>query len=562
MYAAFLAALAVAGVPAAAADRSSIERIAKPVNAGAPWTQAERAALRVSLDTLLADAPALRGAHAGAIVVESRSGDVLYERRADERFLPASAAKLVTGFVALAQLGTDFRFTTEVRATGPVARGEVQGDLVLRGGGDPLLSAADLDDAAATLARAGVRRITGGVRADSSYFEAKRYGDGWSVDDIPFDYMPVLSALSLEENAVHLTIAPGANAGDPALLRTAPLVGPPFAPTGAAGAFSAFAAGSVLAISAGPTLAAGAAHAVGCPRSEAALQLANQVTTGARDTQDTVDVTRGPCDTVVVAGSIPLGAAPDDIDAALPNPEAYAVAVFRAALAARGIAVGAAPFGASARSSILGGTVRSAGDGAAAPPARGGGREPGAPGPVLWSHASEPLSGLLADFWYPSDNLIGEALLRALGVARAGPPGTDAAGLALVREELAAAGIPAGDIDLADGSGLSRYDLATPRALATILQADWNGPFHDLVLDALPVAGVRGTLAHAFAGTPLEQRVFAKSGSMTHVSALAGYLATQRHGAVTFALLVDGWLGEARPLDDLRARLLSRVATD
>jgi D-alanyl-D-alanine carboxypeptidase len=49
---------------------------------------------------------------------------------------------------------------------------------------------------------------------------------------------------------------------------------------------------------------------------------------------------------------------------------------------------------------------------------------------------------------------------------------------------------------------------------------------------------------------------------MTHVGALAGYLATQRHGAVTFALLVDGWLGEARSLDDLRARLLSRLATD
>jgi D-alanyl-D-alanine carboxypeptidase/D-alanyl-D-alanine-endopeptidase (penicillin-binding protein 4) len=185
-----------------------------------------------------------------------------------------------------------------------------------------------------------------------------------------------------------------------------------------------------------------------------------------------------------------------------------------------------------------------------------------AAGSVLWTHSSEPLSELLADFWYPSDNLIGEALLRALGVARSGPPGTDAAGLALVGEELAALGIPAGGIDLADGSGLSRYDLATPRALAGVLQADWNAPYRDLVLDALPVAGVRGTLAHVFSGTPLERRVFAKSGSMSHVSALAGYLATQRHGAVTFAFLVDDRLGATAPLEELRMRILSRLATD
>jgi D-alanyl-D-alanine carboxypeptidase/D-alanyl-D-alanine-endopeptidase (penicillin-binding protein 4) len=92
------------------------------------------------------------------------------------------------------------------------------------------------------------------------------------------------------------------------------------------------------------------------------------------------------------------------------------------------------------------------------------------------------------------------------------------------------------------------------------LQAGWNGPYRDLILDSLPVAGVRGTLAQAFIGTPAERRVFAKSGSMTRVSALAGYLANERHGAVTFAILVDDWLGGSAALDDLRARMLSRLA--
>ncbi len=498
----------------AAADRSPAAQVPKPAAAGAPWTPAELAALRASLDAIFADAPALRGAHAGAIALETRSGAVLYERGARERFVPASTAKLVTGSVALARLGPDFRFTTEVRATGPLAGGELQGDLVLHGGGDPLLGLADLDDAAARLASTGLRSVAGAVRADASYFDAKRYGDGWSVDDIPFDYMPVLSALSLEENVVHLTVAPGPRAGDPAQVRAIPTL--------------------VAVTPAGGPGASGSPAVMDCASAAFPFALVNRATTVPAGAKDTADVARDPCETIAVTGAIPLGAQPDAIDAAVPDPAAYAVAAFRASLTAHGISL-AAPLPAAS--------------------------PPGAPA-VLWTHASMPLSELLADFWYPSDNLIGEALLRSLGVAQGGPPGTDAAGLALEREQLAAFGVPAGDLELADGSGLSRYDLATPRALAAVLQADWNGPYRDVVLDALPVAGVRGTLAHRFVGTPLERVLFAKSGSMTHVSALAGYLATRRHGAVTFALLVDDYLGEAAPLDALRVRVLSRLVTD
>lgn len=512
MYAALALALFAAFEPASAADRSSLPRLSKPVAAGAPWTPAEVAALRASLDALLAGAPALRGAPAGAIALATRSGAVLYERNADEHFLPASSAKLATGSVALARLGAGFRFTTEVLGTGPVADGELQGDLVLRGGGDPLLAANDLESAASAVANAGIRSVAGTVRTDSSYFAPKRYGDGWSVDDIPFYYMPVVSALSLEENVLHLTVTAGANVGDPAGLRAAP---------------------------------ASAVHpppAEGCPNGELGFFLVNRATTGARGSRDTADVAREPCGAMVVTGEIPLGAPPDEIDAAVPNPEGYSADVFRAALAARGVRI-ASPAAAAA-------------DGAS-----GRYRPLDASWSVLWRHDSEPLSELLADFWYPSDNLIGEALLRVLGVARDGPPGTEAAGLALVRETLAA-GVPAHGFELVDGSGLSRYDLATPRALASVLQADWNASYRDVVLDALPVAGVRGSLAHEFAGTPLERRIFAKSGSMTHVSALAGYLATNRHGAVTFAIMVDDWSGDAAALEELRTRWLSRLAAE
>jgi D-alanyl-D-alanine carboxypeptidase/D-alanyl-D-alanine-endopeptidase (penicillin-binding protein 4) len=108
---------------------------------------------------------------------------------------------------------------------------------------------------------------------------------------------------------------------------------------------------------------------------------------------------------------------------------------------------------------------------------------------------------------------------------------------------------------------MSQYDRITPRDLVGILQHDWNAPYRQIVLSALPVGGARGTI-EGIAGTPAAGRVFAKTGSMMHVRGLAGYLATQRHGAVTFAFSVDDWNGNYPDLAALRAQVLSRVVTD
>ena len=108
---------------------------------------------------------------------------------------------------------------------------------------------------------------------------------------------------------------------------------------------------------------------------------------------------------------------------------------------------------------------------------------------------------------------------------------------------------------------MSQYDRITPRDLVTILQHDWNGPNHQLVLDSLPIGGSRGTI-EGIAGTPAAGRVFAKTGSMMHVRGLAGYLATMQHGAVTFAFNVDDWNGEYPALAALRAHVLSRIVSD
>ncbi len=102
-------------------------------------------------------------------------------------------------------------------------------------------------------------------------------------------------------------------------------------------------------------------------------------------------------------------------------------------------------------------------------------------------------------------------------------------------------------------------DRITPAALVAILKHDWDSPQRDVVLDALPIAGVRGTLRNEFAGTAAERRVFAKTGTLAHARTLAGYVATASHGTVIFAFLVGDWNGDAAALRELRGKFLERL---
>ena len=176
-------------------------------------------------------------------------------------------------------------------------------------------------------------------------------------------------------------------------------------------------------------------------------------------------------------------------------------------------------------------------------------------------HDSSPLAQILPKFWIPSDNFVGELLLKELGYVTGGAPGTWVKGIAFETEWLRSLGVDPGTTTLADGSGLSQYDRITPRDLVAILQHDWNGPNRQLVLDSLPVGGARGTI-EGVAGTDAAGRVFAKTGSMRHVRGLAGYVSTKRHAAVTFAFSVDDWNGDFPSLAALRAAVLSRIVDD
>ncbi|HEY4439787.1 MAG TPA: D-alanyl-D-alanine carboxypeptidase/D-alanyl-D-alanine-endopeptidase [Candidatus Elarobacter sp.] len=497
-----LGALLTMVAPAVAVDRSLGADVPKPQASGEPRTDAEIAALNANLGIALAGSSALRGAHVGILAVDARDGRVLFQRNADELFQPASTSKLIVGSAILDALGPAYRFHTDAVMSGST--------LIVRAGGDPFLKDADFDGLATALAAKGVHAL-GQVAFDVSRYEGPNYPPGWSWDDFPYYYAPQIGALSFEENVVHLTVTPGDAVDAKATVASAPipLVGTPIE---------------------------------GCaPGTEPIF--VPQAKTAAAGAKSTADVTRDGLGCTYVVGSVPIGGKPDTFDAAVPYPTVYAWKALQAALQRHGITTSFSQL--SAANLHL----------AAAP----------ADAQVVWTHDSEPLADVLADLFFPSDNLVAEMLLRELGVPRPpNPPGpgTTAGGLAAEKTWLKSINVDPDTVAMADGSGLSGYDRVTPSALVAILAHDWNGPNRDVILDDLPIAGVRGTLKRSFLGTPAERHVFAKTGGLSHVNTLAGYVATAKHGTVIFAFQVDDWNGDGTALRELRARVLSRFVTD
>lgn len=477
-------ALALALWFACAAGASAAQPV--PLAEGPPWSAAEVAGLAARLDRLTT-MPAIRGAHLGFYAVSTSTGAVLYARAADQGFVPASTLKTITGSVALDRLGPQFRFQTTVLGDAG-SDGDVHGDIVLRGGGDPLLSARDLDAAAAALAASGVDTIEGGIALDLSAFDREPFAPGWMIEDLPFDYSAPVSGLMVEENVVHLKVS--------ATTEGAPAEVDYWLPTS-----------SVTIENVATTGAAGSAQTIGVARDGAALR---------------------------IFGSIPAGKV-TSVDAAVPDPNAYAADLFARALAAHGITFD--------------------------PPLTGPPHlaAAGSEATVLWTHDSDPLAKVLRWFWFRSDNLVGEALLKTLDAAASGAPGTTEGGVRLERSALRAMGLDPATLAIVDGSGLSRYDTVTPRALVGVLQSDWRGPNRATVVDALPLAGLRGSMRSTFIGTPAEGRLYAKTGSMRHVWNLAGYVQTLHHGAVTFALMTDDFAGDEGALEAIEARIFAAL---
>lgn len=439
--------------------------------------------LSATIDAILAD-PRLDGAQAGVVVADATTGEPVYRRNGDRRLVPASNTKLLTSAAALELLGPGHRFTTDVRRTGSQHAGILTGDLYLRGGGDPTMLATDYDALAAAVARAGVRVVSGNLVADDTRYDRTRLGPDWAWDDEPYYYAAQVSAL---------TVAPDTD----------------------------YDAGTVI-VTATPGGSAGARPEISLTPSTGYLRIDNRATTVASGNTDVTFEREHGTNTVVVTGQIALTAAPTSDWVTVWEPTGYAADVFRQALRRHGVRVlGRTVFGRATPT----GAVRVA------------------------HHDSMSLADLMVPFLKLSNNGHAEVLTKEIGRVLAGS-GTWTAGLTAINEYVARAGMDTGTLRQRDGSGLSRRNLIPPAEFVDLLVAVRAEPWFDTWYAALPVAGnaerfVGGTLRSRMRDTPAANNVRAKTGSLTGVSGLSGYVTDADGRVLAFSIVLNNYLASS-----------------
>ncbi len=513
--------------------------------------------LSAQVETILAS-PGARGSVWG-ISVTTLDGATVFAMNDAMRFQPASNEKLLTTATAFSLLPANLTSTTLVIAAGGGAGGllpggVVAGDLIFYGEGDPSMSArvlpfagktqrvgdplAGVDQLAAQVVAAGVREVRGNVVGDDSYFAYEPFGPGWSWNDLQWEYGAPVSALTVNDNVIYLTVTPGAEAGAPVTFSWLPAVD----------YYKVESSIRTVAATAGVKTRIGAERLPGSK----IVRLWGTMRAGGMGVMGPGVAGAG------APGSVSLALAVEDAaqfaaESLKERLEAHGVRVDGAAVARHRPQTGIETEDAGS------GTGGGDGDGASGGRAEKtetaqingavqeeavamAGQVPA--GQVLARRVSPPMREDLTVINKVSQNLHAELVLEQLGVVEQGGGGTGsvstrAAGLRAVRQFLGAAGVAAEDVTIYDGSGLSADDMVTPRALTAVLRyaatRSWGAEFRA----TLPTGGVDGTLSDRFNGTALAGKVQAKTGSLKEDSSLSGYVTGASGRTVAFSILCN-----------------------
>lgn len=430
---------------------------------------------RVDMDERL-DAPPF-DRYLWGVVLTDTEGDILYDRNAARLFMPASNTKLVVAAAATAMLPADWTVTTSIYATGPIIDGRVQGDLVLYGRGDPTFSnrCYGVDT---TLPGACQRDPLAQVRilASQLYARGIRQIEGNVVGDGSY----------FETTLVH----PAWEQYDLNWWYAAPVSGLGLND-------------NAIDITYRPGVAVGAPPTISFTPDFGNIAFANRSRTSTRGSRRTIDFFRTPGSLAIWAeGDLPIGTRERTEYFALPDPSQFTAEALRAALADEGISVT--------------GSTTSTTDSLQYRQAR--------LSPPLAAVESRPLRDWIFPILNTSQNWFAEMLLKQLGKQFANE-GSWKAGLEVERRFLIdSVGIDSTEFSLVDGSGLAASNLVTPHAFAALLAYMWGHPNYEVFAAGLPESGGRGSLSARFLGTPLEGRVRAKTGSISKVNSLTGYI--------------------------------------
>jgi D-alanyl-D-alanine carboxypeptidase/D-alanyl-D-alanine-endopeptidase (penicillin-binding protein 4) len=464
--------------------------------------------LRTRLGSFVAE-DRFRGATWGIEIVSLESGTTIFEYNSHKLLKPASNAKLYTSAFALDRLGPEYRIKTSIYSSGePASNGELKGNLVVYGRGDPSFAArfnnGNYTDILKPLVRAitnaGIKHVTGDLIGDETFFQGPPFGANWAWDDLQDYYGAEVSALSIQDNVVDLNFSAATDLDEPCVITTLPVLTP--------------------------------------------LNIINRTKTVSAGGKRSLQIYRPLADTnVYITGTLPIKSAWKD-SVAVPSPGNWFLMLLREDLARQGVIIDGA--------SIL---------------KRWPKDEPTKTDDLkeLASAESPPLNEILMKMVKPSQNLYAQLLFLQAGKRTTNPApdlSTEALAVKELNKFLRKAGVPKNEAFLEEGSGLSRGCLITPHATIQLLQYMHNHPASAAFEAALPISGTDGSLKGRL--VDLKGRVRAKTGSMHYVDTLSGYLETNAGELLAFSLMLNAFEpesgGKGRDELDRIVRIVAAVA--
>lgn len=454
--------------------------------------------LSQQLDSFINEEPLFEGAMVGVSIRNQQTGELVYDHLGSTRLRPASNLKLFTAASALEVLGENYTFSTKLFVNGTIEKGVLKGDVILQGGGDPTLQQADLQAFAQELKEIGIKRIGGQVLGDDTRYDDIRYSIDMPWSDEEAYYGAEISAL---------TVSPDHD----------------------------YDAGTV-AIEVKPAKKVGEKVTFRMKPENTYVQVVNKAITSTKDSKKDLTFSRDhSSNTITISGQIPQGASSESEWIAVFHATRFVVHLFEEELKKVGIKVD--------KGYRIGVTPSNA--------------------RLINEHKSISLRELLLPFMKLSNNGHGELLVKEMGKVIKGT-GSFEAGLAVMNETLTPYGMEFANQVIRDGSGISHVNLVQPNELSKLLFSIQSKSWFPSYYRALPVAGaseklVGGTLRYRMRQEPLVGNVVAKTGTLTTVSSISGYVKTRSSGNLIFSILINNVIDEdkAKKVED---RMISIIA--
>lgn len=448
----------------------------------------------VAIDDFLNDVR-LQGAFVGVIVKDIKADSTIFAHDADLRFSPASNLKLFTSAAALELLGPDYRFQTSFYHNGIIKKnGRLKGDLLISGGGDPLISGRFRDSVtkilelwADSLRARGIREVRGNLAIDNNFFKPDELGPGWSWDDLTYWYACPISALSFNDNCVDFHVFPSKDINLPCTL-------------------------------------------IFNPQTDY-IKVINNTVTFKEGQDNTFDFYRHlGTNTVDFYGGVAIDDVGGMVDyVSVQDPDLYCASIFCDILSQKDIKF---------KGRIIALDTLNA-------PAKYNYNNL----EKLFTWESEPMSVVVSVINKNSQNFFAEQTLKTIGAEIAGE-GSYPMSTRVVEDWLEIIGITSDDISYYDGSGLSSMNLVKPSAIVKLLEHMHQSPSFNIYYESLAIPGVDRSVKNRLKEHPLASAMRTKTGYIANTRTFSGYLTTRQGRLAAFSLMVNNYIVDNDEIDN------------